>query len=475
MAGELLITSSFDNGYICNDGKEKEVKVCIGIQPSKELRNYLRDQRELKQGVDLYLIIDSSSSMLEIVDNKGAVRTGRIDIVEGKRRMAVSGGICKLDVAKEAAKKIVEKARDIDRISLVVYNDNSSVVFNSINGENKNYILGLIDGIKTTGNSTNFLSALETAKTIVDSNSSSSIKKAILLTDGMPNTGSEEDIINAAEALGLKGVSLDCLGIGRDINFGFLEKLSTKGNGRTEIVKKGDDAVRVFEGLFEKSKDVVITNAVLKLKNISNLIRVTEHYQGTPENRYLGKVRMNENREIHFNLGQVEKNQLYNFYFKAIVPDQGDFNGRFRLMNATVEYSVPALHGDYRLSMSHNVILEVGNVRNYARMDSDVTTGYLLAEVKRYEAEAEKYKENREHQYVISSYEKIISIYENLADSDLANAYRDILEEYKTTGNINLQKLNQTMNSSSKAGDSGLLEDLEDDQVPNIKTIGRNR
>ena len=43
MAGELLITSSFDNGYICNDGKEKEhiikmfIMKCFRIGISKKL------------------------------------------------------------------------------------------------------------------------------------------------------------------------------------------------------------------------------------------------------------------------------------------------------------------------------------------------------------------------------------------------------------------------------------------------------
>ena len=39
--------------------------------------------------------------------------------------------------------------------------------------------------------------------------------------------------------------------------------------------------------LFDKSKQVIMTNVKLRLTEISPLVRITDHYRGTPEKKYL--------------------------------------------------------------------------------------------------------------------------------------------------------------------------------------------
>ena len=475
MSGELIVKPSFDNSYVLSEGRDKEIKVCIGIQPSDELRKYFDKKGELNLGVDLYLVIDNSKSMYDIVDNTGAKDTGETIIVEGVKKRLVRGGICKFDIAKDAAKKIVENVRDIDRVSLIVYNDEPKIVFSNKSKEDKHEMINLIDSCRGNGY-TNMALPFRLVKDLVKRNDSGKVKKVIFLTDGVPTMGSEAESIEEAKNLGDEGVTIDCLGIGKDINFSFLEKLSIKGNGRTEILKKGEDAVKIFEDLFQKSKEVIITNVALELTDISKMIRITEHYKGTPENKYLGKVKLSEKRELIFNIGQIERNQLYNYYFKVIVPDQQDYNGRLRLMAATVHYSVPGIHGNLRLSESVDVVIEVGTNRSIIKRNGEVTTGFLLAEVKRYEDEAEDSLNKRERLKVIDRIEKIINIYEKLKMADMAKAYIDILQNYKATEKINIERLNETRNSSSKAGSTGVLADLTDDEYyKNLEMVKKAR
>ena len=218
---------------------------------------------------------------------------------------------------------------------------------------------------------------------------------------------------------------------------------------------------RLFMNMFEKAKEVIITNAKLKL-TFSKSIRVTEHYRGTPENVYLGKVRLDQNRSCVINLGQIEKNQGYNYYFMVTVPQQEGYNGPLRIAKAELEYSIPALFGNETISVSQNVSIEIGSNEKLASMrNGKIESEYLLVEVKKLEREALDAKARNEHAIVVNRYEKIINIYRNLNNTSEARAYEQLLDTYIKTGEISLEELNKATNSSSKMGDSGQLAPLD--------------
>lgn len=474
MAGELILNTAFDEPYLLNDNSEKQVKVCLGVHPSDEVRLKLQKNMNINLGVDICLVIDNSDSMRIIVSGAGE-RSGKTTNVEGVRAYTVTEGVTRLDIAKEAAKNLISSVRSIDNVSLIAYNDNPNIIFKNISGDNKSFMIEKISSIRAIGN-TNMSAALREARGILSSNVNEKIRKVIFLTDGHPTSDTEEDGIRESNYLADNNITVDCLGLGKDINFGFLEKLAMPTNGRTDVIHEGEEAKRIFAGLFEKSKEVIMTNVKLKLSYISNALRITEHYKGTPEKCYLGKVILGENRELELNIGQVERNQLYNYYFIVNIPAQVGYSGPFRIMKADVEYCIPELYGNKVITTSSNVVVEFGDKVCRQRTTGEVNNGFLLAEVKRFEDEAEEAISKKNHAVVIDRYQKIINIYKNLGLEDMVRCFSDVLKQYTESGKVDLDKINAARNSSSKSGDTGLLnQPLKEMEVETIVKEGRRR
>lgn len=474
MANELVLKTDFSDPYLLNHEKEKEIKVCLNVMPSEEIRKKLADVVLGNQGVDVCIVLDVSGSMYEIIDGE-VKQTGRKEVIDGKTYNIVEGGTSKLDVALDAVRKVVNMLRENDTISFIAYDDNPHIIFQNYLGSNKEAILSKLDECRKFEGNTNISAALREARQILRQSSAGKTKKVIFLTDGIPYGDTEENGIREGDYLANDNISVDCLGFGNEINFSFLEKVAAPSKGRTNIIKDGQDAEKMFTELFKKSQEVIVTNAKLKL-SFSKNIRVTDHYRGTPENMYLGKVKLNEDREFKMNLSQIEKNQMYKYYFAIKVPSLPEYSGPFRIMKAELEYYVPALYGQEPTKTVQNVIIEYGDNPKYLMKNGEVENGYALAMIKRLQDEADQAKESKEGAKVVNRFEEIIKIYERLNMPNELKLHRKLLEEYKNTGDISRQAINEARNSSSKAGPGGLLNEImTEEELNELKPNVRRR
>ena len=108
---ELELSFDFDYENLLNDGLEKNVKLCASVKPSDELRRSFEKSGKA-QSTHICLLIDTSDSMAIVVDDSNAVQTGKTTIGEdGKTYNVVTGGISKLHIAVESAKKVVDLMR----------------------------------------------------------------------------------------------------------------------------------------------------------------------------------------------------------------------------------------------------------------------------------------------------------------------------------------------------------------------------
>ena len=214
--------------------------------------------------------------------------------------------------------------------------------------------------------------------------------------------------------------------------------------------------------IFERAKDVVITNAKLKIK-FSESVRVKDHYRGAPENSYLGKAILNENRICEINLGHIEKNRLYTYYFDMSLMGLYGYCGPMRVAEASLEYKIPSLYGNEIISSRQNVIIEIGSnlVHSYQR-ESDIDIAYMLAEVKKLEEEAQEAMNVNDESRVISKYNLIIEKYKNLNNVKLAKGYENALEQYKREKKISPRKINELVNESTKTTYVGMAEAISE-------------
>lgn len=276
---DLVIKTGANIPYLLSDNEEKNIIVRVGVQPSDEIRKDFMEKEKVNSGVDLCLVLDVSVSMTDVIEE---------DNVEYGSRF---------EVAKKAVESLIKNSSDEDNLSLITYNDLPKVIFKNISGSDKDFMLSELNKVTASGN-TNISAAIREARILMKEEVSDKVKKIIFVTDGIPTCDTEEDGIREAEYLGDDSISLDCLGVGnKDIKFSFLEKLSIPSNGRTDIISNGEEAVKIFHNLFDKSKQVIMTNVKLRLTEISPLVRITDHYRGTPEKKYLGKAKISSDRE----------------------------------------------------------------------------------------------------------------------------------------------------------------------------------
>ena len=319
-------------------------------------------------------------------------------------------------------------------------------------------MLSELNKVTASGN-TNISAAIREARILMKEEVSDKVKKIIFVTDGIPTCDTEEDGIREAEYLGDDSISLDCLGVGnKDIKFSFLEKLSIPSNGRTDIISNGEEAVKIFHNLFDKSKQVIMTNVKLRLTEISPLVRITDHYRGTPEKKYLGKAKISSDREYVINIGQIEKDQLYNFYFNVTVSSRVNLKGPFNIMKTSVEYCIPDMYGDNVKTNANVVVVEFGTDSRRSRYRvGDIERNFKMVEIKRYEDEIEEDSKEGNDARVINNLQRIISICEYLKNEELITGYKGILEKYREEKKLDMSKMNENRNTSTKIGDDGLI------------------
>lgn len=467
------------------NSKDNDTKVSLEIKASDELR---RDSSK-KQNVNLCLVLDKSYSMKTIVDEENITPIPGVRNVEGSFKNMSTTGTSRLMVAVDAAMKIVDLMEPEDTISCIVFADDPVLLFKDMTGKQKTQIKHLLDyhgSVKkvSCGLNTNISGALYGAQKVLNSNKSESIKKIIFLTDGQPKGDTKEKGIAQAKSIANSGITLDCVGFGTtdskckdQVDFAFLQALAAPSNGKSELIYDAQSINGIFTGRMKKAQEVLITDAKLHL-TFSNTVRATEHYRATPENTYLGKVKLDKNRQMTLNLGQIEKNQMYKYFIQLNVPGK-DYLGDFSILKAEVEYKIPSIYGQETvltkmkakvnktelLTDSFKLEGKSVNEANVARRkDGEIESKYMLAEIKRLEAEAEIARQANEKHAVVSIYKKIIQIYTNLQNMQEAKMYEELLNSYVNGEEFNYAAWNKITSTTSQSSDSGVLIDLTENE-----------
>lgn len=172
----------------------------------------------------------------------------------------------KLPLLKNAFEVLVEKLREEDRVSIVVYAGSAGLVLEPTSGCDKEKILDAIDQLRA-GGSTAGGAGIKLAYKIAKENFiEDGNNRVILATDGDFNVGlssneSMEDLIVEKRK---SGVFLTCLGFGmRNLQDSKMSVLAQKGNGNHYYMDSMQEAQRVlgtefFGTIYTIAKDVKI-------------------------------------------------------------------------------------------------------------------------------------------------------------------------------------------------------------------------
>ncbi len=439
MAEDIMITYKLNSPYLMNINQEQKVKLLLQIQPGEGLRKAVNLDGTV--GVDVCLVLDVSGSMY-------------------------FEGATKLDEAIAAGKQLIPMLRDNDSLSLIAFTGKAYPIFTNMGKNDVSIISSKFEECrKIDASGTNISLAIREARNLMKKNHSGKPKKIIFLTDGEPVGDTEDAGIREGQLVADSGLTIDCLGFGTDFNLAFMEKVATPSKGRTDLILSEQDAKRSFSFLFQRAQDIVANNAKLTLE-FSAKNRATEHYRGSPEFLYLGKVSMPGNeRKYTLPLGSVERNQRYDYYFLITVPSQEGYEGNVRLLVAKLVYDIPSLNKTGE-TVKQDVTVNFSKDRRITcQRDGEVERGYELAEIKRLDRECEEARAKKNHKVVAERYKEIIGRYEALGMKDEMEAYQAALDSYIKKGDVPWDILNQATRSSSKAADSGEITKKLDKNV----------
>jgi Ca-activated chloride channel family protein len=191
---------------------------------------------------------------LHVQPDRTVIRAGalsrrhlRVEIVAPRRplRIPVNLGLvldrsgsmagAKLDLAREGALRAVRSLGDGDRLSVLAYNEEASVLIRSTAADAtaKRVAEERLRRIEPEGNTDlcgGWLRGCEQVGMALDA---SRLGRCLLLTDGLANMGTRDTatIVRHAAELRKRGVTTSTLGVGRDFDEGLLRQMAEAGGG----------------------------------------------------------------------------------------------------------------------------------------------------------------------------------------------------------------------------------------------------
>lgn len=227
----------------------------------------------------------------------------------------------KLTYVKDALSSITSMLGPEDRISLIIYDDHVSTIYQSRNFDQSKF-LREIEGI-TSGGSTNLEGGLRQGISNVNEfMSDNSINKVILLSDGLANVGiSDADQLAAiVDDLVSNDIVVSTIGVGTDYDEDLMASVAIAGNGNYYYLENPVDAERIFSDELQNTistvaKDISVEfNLQDKFKIVRGIgYELESNDNFTPNNIYSG-------RTVTY-LFEIEENRLNSSATNMLVAD----------------------------------------------------------------------------------------------------------------------------------------------------------
>ena len=180
----------------------------------------------------------------------------------------------KIDLVKESLKILVEMMDKNDRLSLILFDNNASILFNLdyMNDNTKKDILKKIESIDARGG-TNILSGLEKAVEILkkekDKTKENRVSSIILLSDGCDNYSNDIELAESLKKL-TKGLNLsftlNTFGYGYDHDPKIMNKLANIRDGSFFLVEDYKKVAEYFVTVLGGCVSVISKKCVLNVK-----------------------------------------------------------------------------------------------------------------------------------------------------------------------------------------------------------------
>lgn len=240
---------------------------------------------------------------------------------------SMNGG--KIRQAREAAIAAIQRLRDDDVVSVVLYNSSVQVLVPATKATDREQIIKQIRSVQAGGNTALFAGVSKSAAELRKFIDDESVNRVILLSDGLANVGpsSPRDLERLGATLVKEGISVSTLGLGLGYNEDLMSGLACSGSGNHIFVEEEDNLVAVFNNEFNDLMSVVAGDFKIHAR-VGRGVRPV---------RVLGTNADISGRDIHIPLAQLYSSQQRYFVLEVEV-DANEGGAKQSLVQVDVEY-----------------------------------------------------------------------------------------------------------------------------------------
>ncbi len=356
----LQVTIKPHRTYLRASAGPQKLFVMLKMLPSLEAAR-------ARPQVNLAVIIDTSGSMREPAPgaNFQAIPTEPFT-VDGKTYTATFEGSTKLDVAMEAARRLIDSPnlQPDDIVSLIQFDDGSQVVARGRAGQDRATLSDGIQRLTRFSGGTQMAKGLRNAEQVLREEDNAA-RKVLLLTDG--RTIDETECRSAAGALAELRAPVVALGVGEEYNEDLLSEICSITLGRPHDLRDVTVLPEIFETELGSTANQVVSDVQLTARTVRD-VRLVSAMRAFPSLSDLDTSRE------PLMLGNIEAGDHTVFILEMDLPERPPL--RARLAQLGITYWVPAQQ--YRGEVTpQDLIVEFTDDESLAsQVDSEVM-GYV--------------------------------------------------------------------------------------------------
>jgi Ca-activated chloride channel homolog len=322
----LDVTVKPHRGYLQANAGMQKLFVMLKLLPKP-------DAGQGRPRVDLAIVIDTSGSMREPAPGSAAeVRPIAPFTVDGKTYNATYDGPSKLDVATDAARRLIEspQLRPEDTVALIQFDDRSQVMATGAVGQDRAQLLAALDRLGEFSGGTHMALGLRNAEAELRDDPTAS-RTVLLLTDGL--AVDEDDCRRAADALAQLRARIVALGVGEEYNEDLLADLASTTRGKPYDFRDMTALPQIFEDELGSATRQVVSDVEVTARTVRD-VRLVSAARVYPSLAELDPAQM------PLQVGSLEAGDYTVFMLELDVPERPAV--RARLAQVGLTYRVPA-------------------------------------------------------------------------------------------------------------------------------------
>lgn len=170
--------------------------------------------------------------------------------------------------ARRAAVAAIQRLRDNDIVSIVLYDSTVSVLVPATKATDREQIIQQIEQVQAGGGTALFAGVSKGASELRKFKQADCVNRIILLSDGLANEGpsSTAELAALGESLLKEGISVSTLGLGLDYNEDLMTALAAASSGNHVFIEGSEDLVAVFNNEFDDILSVVATDFNIRVQ-----------------------------------------------------------------------------------------------------------------------------------------------------------------------------------------------------------------